>query len=108
MATKKPKGDIFGKSKELIKKGTAGTKKYYVGKVKPAWKTFAKGATTEQVFLGKTLPTALWKTAKWGFKHPIASTALLFAPKLFKKKQVKLASKSDPFGITRSRKKFPL
>ena len=92
-------------AKQIVKYSKLGAAK---SKARTAWKGFAKGATTEQVFLGKTLPKALWKTAKWGFRHPIASTALLFAPKLFKKKQVKLASKSDPFGITRSRKKFPL
>ena len=35
MATKKPKVDIFKQSKEFIKKGTASTKKFYVGSVEP-------------------------------------------------------------------------
>mgnify|MGYP003141890987 CR=1 FL=1 len=36
MTTKRPKGDIWGKSLELVKKGTASTKKWYLetGKVK--------------------------------------------------------------------------
>ena len=35
MATKKPKGDIWGKSMQLVKKGTASTKKFYVGSIEP-------------------------------------------------------------------------
>ena len=35
MATKKPKVDIFKQSKEFIKKGTASTKKFYVGSIEP-------------------------------------------------------------------------
>ena len=92
-------------AKDLVKYSKLGAAK---SKARTAWKGFSKGATTEQVFLGKTLPKALWKTAKWGFRHPIASTALLLAPKLFKKKKINLTTKSDPFGITRSRKKFTL
>ena len=42
-------------------------------------------ASGEQRFLGKTLPKALWKVAKWGFKHPITATALTFAPKAISK-----------------------
>ena len=33
--SKKPKVDIFKQSKEFIKKGTASTKKFYVGSVEP-------------------------------------------------------------------------
>ena len=92
-------------AKEITKYSKLGA---YKSKARTAWKGFAKGATTEQVFLGRSLPRALWKGAKWGFRHPIASTALLLAPKLFKQKKPKLTTKSDPFGITRSRKKFTL
>ena len=35
MATKLPKGDIWGKSQQIIKKGTVSTKKFYIGSVKP-------------------------------------------------------------------------
>jgi len=33
--SKKPKVDIFKQSKEFIKKGTASTKKFYVGSIEP-------------------------------------------------------------------------
>ena len=39
---------------------------------------FAK-ASREQKFLGKTLPKMAWGVAKWGWKHPIASTVLTIA-----------------------------
>ena len=45
---------------------------------------FAK-ASKEQRFLGKTLPRMAWGAAKWAWRHPIASTALAFTPKLIKK-----------------------
>jgi len=35
----------------------------------------------EQRFLGKTLPKMAWGAAKWAWRHPIASTALMFAGK---------------------------
>jgi hypothetical protein len=38
-------------------------------------------ASKEQRFLGKTLPKMAWGAAKWAWRHPIASTALTFAPK---------------------------
>jgi len=41
---------------------------------------FAK-ASKEQRFLGKTLPRMAWGAAKWAWKHPIASTALMFTGK---------------------------
>ena len=38
-------------------------------------------ASKEQRFLGKTLPRMAWGAAKWAWRHPIASTALMFAGK---------------------------
>ena len=81
-------GQIFEKSKQLVKKGTAAAK----GRIKGGYEAskkwavgMGKKATGEQRFLGKTLPKALWKTAKWGFKHPISATALAFVPAALKK-----------------------
>ena len=52
----------------------------YKKKLKKTFKKISKKTTGEQRFLGKTLPKALFKTAKWAFKHPITATALAFVP----------------------------
>ena len=68
--TTRPKGDIFGKSKQFIKKGTVSTKKWYVGTGKPkAIKSYAKYGKPS-VTLGKRL-------LKWGVVKP-AKLALRF------------------------------
>jgi len=68
--TTRPKGDIWGKSKDLIKKGTVSTKKWYVGTGKPkAIKSYAKYGKPS-VTLGKRL-------LKWGVVKP-AKLALRF------------------------------
>ena len=55
MATKKPKVDIFKQSKEFIKKGTASTKKFYVGSVEPkAIKVGGKLARHYKRYVGPT------------------------------------------------------
>ena len=64
-------------AKSKVRSGYQASKKWAVG--------MGKKATGEQRFLGKTLPKALWKTAKWGFKHPISATALTFVPAALKK-----------------------
>ena len=55
------------------------TRKYTKKKVAKG-NIFAK-ASKEQRFLGKTLPRMAWGAAKWAWRHPIASTALMFAGK---------------------------
>ena len=69
--------NVNGNWKKSLKKQTKSAKKWAVG--------IGKKSTGEQRFLGKTLPKALWKTAKWGFKHPISATALAFVPAAMKK-----------------------
>ena len=69
--------NVNGNWKKSLKKQTKSAKKWAVG--------IGKKSTGEQRFLGKTLPKALWKTAKWGFKHPISATALTFVPAALKK-----------------------
>ena len=69
--------NVNGNWKKSLKKQTKSAKKWAVG--------IGKKSTGEQRFLGKTLPKALFKTAKWGFKHPISATALAFVPAAMKK-----------------------
>ena len=64
-------------AKSKIRGGYQASKKWAVG--------MGKKATGEQRFLGKTLPKALFKTAKFAFKHPITATALAFVPSAIKK-----------------------
>ena len=79
----KPKGKNLVKyskvtaAKSRIRGGYEASKKWAVG--------MGQKTTGEQRFLGKTLPKALWKVAKWGFKHPISATALAFVPAAMKK-----------------------
>ncbi len=74
---KKDKGDFMSRAGKITKKGFRESKKFAIG--------IGKKTTGEQRFLGKTLPKALWKVAKWGFKHPISATALTFVPAALKK-----------------------
>ena len=60
---KKDKGDFMSRAGKITKKGFRESKKFAIG--------IGKKTTWEQRFLGKTLPKALWKTAKWGFKYPL-------------------------------------
>ena len=64
-------------AKGKIRQSVSSTKKWAVG--------MGKKASGEQRFLGKTLPKALFKTAKWGFRHPITATALTFVPAAMRK-----------------------
>jgi len=79
----KPKGKSLVKYSKLtaakgrIRGGYEASKKWAVG--------MGQKTTGEQRFLGKTLPKALWKVAKWGFKHPISATALAFVPSAMRK-----------------------
>ena len=69
--------NVNGNWKKSLKKQTKSAKKWAVG--------IGKKTTGEQRFLGKTLPTALFKTAKFAFKHPITATALAFVHSAMKK-----------------------
>jgi hypothetical protein len=53
-------------------------------KIKKAGKKFAGKATTEQKFLGKTLPKYIGKAAKFAITKPITTTALFFVPDVVK------------------------
>ena len=64
--------NVNGNWKKSLKKQTKSAKKWAVG--------IGKKTTGEQRFLGKTLPKALFKTAKFAFKHPITATALTLVP----------------------------
>ena len=95
----KPKGKNLVKyskitaAKGRIKGGYEASKKWAVG--------MGKKATGEQRFLGKTLPKALWGTAKWAFRHPITATALAFTPKVISK-AYKKADKGYSFAKFRN------
>jgi len=70
MTTKKPKGDIFGKSKQLLQKGTASTKKWYAGTGKPAAVKVGKKAARSYAKYGKPSVTLGKRLLKWGVVKP--------------------------------------
>jgi hypothetical protein len=70
MTKKKPKGDIFGKSKQLLQKGTASTKKWYVETGKPAAIKFGKGSAASYAKYGKPSVTLGKRLLKWGVVKP--------------------------------------
>ena len=80
-------------AKSKVRSGYQASKKWAVG--------MGKKATGEQRFLGKTLPKALFKTAKFAFKHPITATALAFTPKVISK-AYKKADKGYSFAKFRN------
>lgn len=63
------------KFEEIKKKVTTSGKKMSEGA-----KNVLKKTTGEQKFLGKTLPKALFKTAKFAFTNPITFTGLTLIP----------------------------
>ena len=72
---KKPKpakGNIFARRKAAARK------------VRMTAGGIAAKASGQQKFLGKTLPKALFKTAKFAFKNPITATAIVLAPSAIK------------------------
>ena len=83
----KPKIDKTGATTLYQRKsGTyaAGKTRKYTKRKHAKGNIFAKAgkkASGEQRFLGKTLPKMAWGAAKWAWRHPIASTAILFAGK---------------------------
>ena len=80
-------------AKSKVRSGYQASKKWAVG--------MGKKTTREQRFLGKTLPKALFKTAKFAFKHPITATALAFVPKVISK-AYKKADKGYSFAKFRN------
>ena len=77
MAIERPKGDIWGKSKQIVKKGTVSTKKWYVGTGKPAAEKAAKKAARSYAKYGKPSVTLGKRLLKWGVVKP-AKLALRF------------------------------
>ena len=75
--TERPKGDIIGKSKQLLQKGTASTKKWYVGTGRPAAEKAAKKAAKSYTKYGKPSVTLGKRLLKWGVVKP-AKLALRF------------------------------
>jgi len=80
-------------AKSKVRSSYQASKKWAVG--------MGKKTTGEQRFLGKTLPKALFKTAKFAFKHPITATALAFVPKVISK-AYKKADKGYSFAKFRN------
>jgi len=70
MTKKKPKGDIFGKGKQLLQKGTARTKDWYIKKGKPAAIKFGKGSAASYAKYGKPSVTLGKRLLKWGVVKP--------------------------------------
>ena len=119
MATKKPKGDIWGKSMQLVKKGTVSTKKWYMETGKP--KTIKAGSKLARHYSKYVRPTtkivrcvgrAARGAAKLALRFPgtgLAATAAYYVAKHVVKKGEKVAARSatkqwhkrDNFGRTR-------
>ena len=119
MTTKLPKGDIWGKSQQIIKKGTVSTKKWYVETGKP--KAIKAGGKLARHYKRYVRPTtkivrgvgrAARGAAKLALRFPgtgLAATGLYFGGKHIIKKGEKIAkrsatkqwSKRDRFGNTR-------
>jgi len=98
MTKKKPKGDIFGKGKQLLQKGTARTKDWYIKKGKPAAIKFGKGSAASYAKYGKPSVTLGKRLLKWGVVKPaklalrfpgvgLAATGLYYAGKHIAKRQ---------------------
>jgi len=81
--------NVNGNWKKSLKKQTKSAKKWAVG--------IGKKTTGEQRFLGKTLPKALFKTAKFAFKHPITATALTLVPAAIRKIGTEKIAKRSAF-----------
>ena len=78
-----------GRSKELVKYTVTGAAKGRAKQAVISGKKFLKDigskTTSEQRFLGKTLPKALFKTAKFAFKNPLIAGGAFLAPAAIKK-----------------------
>jgi hypothetical protein len=119
MTKKKPKGDIFGKSKQLLQKGTASTKKWYVetgkpgaikagGKLARHYKRYVRPTTKIVRGVGRFARGA----GKLALRFPgtgLAATAAYYGAKHVIKKGERVAARSatkqwhkrDKFGKTR-------
>ena len=119
MTKKKPKGDIFGKGKQLLQKGTASTKKWYVetgkpgaikagGKLARHYKRYVRPTTKIVRGVGRFARGA----GKLALRFPgtgLAATAAYYGAKHVIKKGEKVAARSatkqwhkrDKFGKTR-------
>jgi hypothetical protein len=77
-----------GRSKELVKYTVTGAAKGRAKQAVTSGKKFLKDigskTTSEQRFLGKTIPKTLFKVAKFAFKNPITATAAFLAPAAIK------------------------
>jgi hypothetical protein len=74
----------MAKSKELVPYSTIGSFKSKIRvsgqKLRSTGKKLASKATSEQKFLGKTLPKTLFKVAKFAIKRPLTATGLFLVP----------------------------
>ena len=70
-------GQIYKKSKQLVKKGTASTKKWYVGTGKPTAIKIGKSSAASYAKYGKPSVTLGKRLLKWGVVKP-AKLALRF------------------------------
>ena len=104
MSIERPKGDIWGRSKLLVKKGTATTKKFYIGSVKP--KAIKAGGKLARHFKKYVRPTTkivrgvgrfARGTVKLAARFPgtgLAATGLYYAGKHIIKKGEKIAPRT--------------
>ena len=117
--TERPKGDIWGKSKQFVKTSTAKTQKFYVGSVKPkAIKAGGKLARHYKKYIRPTtkivrgVGRAARGAAKLALRFPgtgLAATAAYYGAKHVVKKGERMAARSatkqwhkrDKFGRTR-------
>ena len=104
MTKKKPKGDIFGKGKQLLQKGTASTKKWYVetgkpgaikagGKLARHYKRYVRPTTKIVRGVGRFARGA----GKLALRFPgpgLAATGLYYAGKHIIKKGEKIAPRT--------------
>ena len=117
--TTRPKGDIIGKSKQLVKKGTASTKKWYLETGKP--KTIKAGGKLARHYKRYVRPTTkivrgvgrfARGAGKLALRFPgtgLAATAAYYGAKHVVKKGERVAARSatkqwhkrDNFGKTR-------
>ena len=64
-------GQIFEKSKQIVKKGTASTKKWYVGTGRPTAVKVGKKAAKSYAKYGKPSVTLGKRLLKWGVVKPV-------------------------------------
>ena len=104
MATTRPKGDIWGKSKQFVKTSTAKTQKFYVGSVKP--KAIKAGGKLARHYKRYIRPTTkivrgvgrfARGAGKLALRFPgtgLAATGLYYGAKAIAKKGEKIAPRT--------------